>query len=89
MAIEKSYFDSRVEVMLNDCYWKVGYISGNKSLMLFKVFVYRNRNRADMGFPLLAEYEYEFIPELDDVNFIAQAYNHLKTLDEFAGCRDV
>lgn len=31
---------------------------------------------------------YAFTPRLDDANFIKQAYEHLKTLDEFAGCED-
>lgn len=31
---------------------------------------------------------YEFTPSLSGANFIKQAYEHLKTLDEFAGCED-
>jgi hypothetical protein len=31
---------------------------------------------------------YSFTPKIDDSNFIKQAYEHLKTLEEFAGCED-
>jgi hypothetical protein len=31
---------------------------------------------------------YAFVPNLDGRNFIAQAYEHLKTLPEFAGATD-
>jgi hypothetical protein len=31
---------------------------------------------------------FDFEPKMNDVNFIAQAYNHLKTLPEFAGAID-
>jgi hypothetical protein len=32
--------------------------------------------------------EYNFVPRMDNGNFIAQAYGHLKTLPEFAGAAD-
>jgi hypothetical protein len=32
---------------------------------------------------------YEFAPDLNGPNFIEQAYEHLKTLPEFAGAADV
>lgn len=32
---------------------------------------------------------YSFAPDLDGGNFIKQAYEHLKTLPEFAGAADV
>ena len=32
--------------------------------------------------------EYHFAPSMNDGNFIAQAYAHLKTLPEFAGAAD-
>jgi hypothetical protein len=31
---------------------------------------------------------YSFAPDLNGKNFIAQAYEHLKTLPEFAGATD-
>jgi hypothetical protein len=31
---------------------------------------------------------YEFTPNLEGANFIAQAYDHLKTLPEFSGAID-
>lgn len=32
--------------------------------------------------------DYNFAPSMDGGNFIAQAYNHLKTLPDFAGATD-
>ena len=32
--------------------------------------------------------KYSFTPKIDDSNFIKQAYDHLKTLEEFAGAID-
>ena len=34
------------------------------------------------------EKEYFYTPNMDGKNFIAQAYEHLKTLPEFAGATD-
>lgn len=33
--------------------------------------------------------QYDFVPNLDGPNIIKQAYEHLKTLPEFAGAADV
>ena len=32
--------------------------------------------------------QFNFVPNLEGQNFIAQAYEHLKTLPEFAGAED-
>jgi hypothetical protein len=32
--------------------------------------------------------DFSFVPSMDGGNFIAQAYNHIKTLPEFAGATD-
>jgi hypothetical protein len=36
----------------------------------------------------IASEQYSFVPEMKNSNFIAQAYEHLKTLPEFAGATD-
>ena len=41
----------------------------------------QNSEQLETGF-------YSFTPNLDGQNFIAQAYNHLKTLPEFSGATD-
>ena len=42
----------------------------------------------DPNIVLVEEQDYSFKPTLDGDNFIQQAYNHLKTLPEFAGSTD-
>ena len=35
--------------------------------------------------PIIEVRQYDFVPDMDGPNFIKQAYEHLKTLPEFAG----
>jgi len=53
-------------------------------LINFLVGVYRTKEKADANFPPINEFLYQFTPSLDvEDNFIAQAYNYLKNLEEF------
>lgn len=69
-------------VTLTDTYCRVSRVIGDKTLMHFNVEVLNTeKNRVYM------EKSYSFVPAVDgnSANFIAQAYEHLKTLDEYAG----
>ena len=69
-------------VTLTDTYCRVSRIVGDKALMHFNIEVLNaEKNRVFMEKP------YSFTPSVaeDAANFIAQAYEHLKTLDEYAG----
>ena len=84
MAIQCKYYDANLEVEVKDCYWKITRIEGNKLLINFLVGVYRTKEKADANFPPINEFLYQFTPSLDvEDNFIAQAYNYLKNLEEF------
>lgn len=64
-------------------YVKVENITGNKHNI--KAFVsYTNETTNDQVW----QKRFEFVPDLNAGNFIAQAYVHLKTLPEFAGAMD-
>lgn len=66
-------------------YIRVENLDGNKEKMNAKA-VYRK----DDGDGQVIKHEWwSFVPSLTGGNFIAQAYEHLKTLPEFKGATDV
>jgi len=67
----------------HNAYIKVESINGNKNRITAKV-VWRKQKDTDA----LATENFAFAPVIDGKNFIAQAYEHLKTLPEFAGATD-
>lgn len=73
-------FDS--PLICEDAYWKVVSLSGDKDSMGITVSVFNNKTK-------LHTVSYSFVPNLNGSNFIAQAYEHLKTLSDFAGAKDV
>jgi len=90
MAIQCKYYDSNLEVEVEGCYWKITRIEGNKNVLTFYVGVYRNKAKSDANYPPINEFGYQFTPSLDvEDNFIAQAYNYLKTLPMFESASDV
>lgn len=70
-------------VAFDNAYIKVGHISGTKDSVLATV----NMMDAKDG-QIVKQNGYQFQPSLDGGNFIKQAYEHLKTLEEFAGAVD-
>ena len=76
-------FDSAAS--LNNAYIKVDSISGNKNTVEITVITYSEKN--DQKLPVQAT-NYTFTPDMNGGNFIAQSYNYLKTLPEFAGAID-
>ena len=71
------------DVIFNNAYVKVVALSGSKESMRIEV----GTHKAVDGV-VLDRQQYYFAPALDGKNFIAQAYDHLKTLPEFAGAMD-
>jgi CRISPR/Cas system endoribonuclease Cas6 (RAMP superfamily) len=76
-------FDSAAS--LNNAYIKVDTVSGNKSTVEITVIIYSEKN--DQKTPVQAK-KYTFTTSMGNKNFIAQAYEHLKTLPEFDGAED-
>jgi hypothetical protein len=76
-------FDSAAS--LNNAYIKVDAVSGNKNAVEIAVIIYSEKNNQKL--PVQAK-NYGFTPSMGNKNFIAQAYEHLKTLPEFDGAED-
>lgn len=66
-----------------DCYVRVDEIRGGKTALAAKVAFCSADKQHRYGIKA-----YDFFPSLDGANFIRQAYEHLKTLPEFAGAVD-
>jgi hypothetical protein len=64
-------------------YLKVDSFMGSKKEIRFEIGFYREKDGKKLNIQ-----QVNFIPTLDGKNFIAQAYDHLKTLPEFAGAID-
>lgn len=87
MALQKNYQTQDQfgnDVVLSNCYIKVSKVSGDKNTVSAYVDFIVN---ADDG--SLLQRLYRFSPDMNGSNFIKQAYEHLKTLPEFAGAADV
>lgn len=87
MAIEKTVtLVDRLDesITFNKAYHRITRIDGDKNLISFYVDVFKT-NEATSS---LSQTKHSFQPVLNGNNFIAQAYEHLKTLPEFAGATD-
>ncbi len=73
---------------LSNAYIRVDSISGNKNNIDATVVFYNDKD--DQKIPAQVK-TYRFSPDTDQSakNFIAQAYEHLKTLSDFSGATDV
>lgn len=71
------------EVVFPNAYIKVAELKGDKNLMSVEVFYFK-----EQGDKYLQKMQTSFVPSLEGNNFIAQAYEHLKTLPEFADATD-
>jgi len=83
VAFENSYFETG-ETLFNTglLYIKVESVNGTKDSVCANVS-YTDQSKSKK----LLEKSFSFTPNMDS-NFIAQAYNHLKALPEFAGAVD-
>ena len=66
----------------NDIIVKVDHIYGNKNNISFSIVLYKDNIAFDTK-------SYSFTPIIDGDNFIKQAYEYLKTLEEFKDSKDV
>lgn len=97
MAIENDILKNEAgfngSLIAENAYWKITLIHGNKEKIDLTITGYSKKpNNSDGmldGSRVLIEKYYSFIPDLNGDNFIAQAYQHLKTLPEFANALDV
>jgi hypothetical protein len=89
MALQKTFRKTQPPfkgvLEMPDAYWRVEKIEASKKQT--NIFVSINQNN-DGSFRLIAEKQYVFQINLIGKNFIAQAYDYLKTLPEFDGAID-
>jgi hypothetical protein len=69
------------ELVAKNAYWKITKLAGSKHLMNVEIDAFVNNEKID-------GYISSFVPNLEGKNFIAQAYDHLKTLPNFANATD-
>lgn len=87
MALMKTYITDfyGTPVQIANAYYQVATLNGSKSMQQIFVSVFNNAQK-DKQIEVLT---YSFVPNLESSeNFIAQAYNYLKTLPEFANAVD-
>ena len=85
MAIQKSYTLNVCdkEIIFANAYCKVNKQDGNKNFVYFDVDFFTQKDGKKIN-----SKTYQFVPDMDGGNFIKQAYEHLKTLPDFAGAVD-
>lgn len=89
MAIEKDITlknNFSEDSFFANAYIQVAEVSGSKKLLSAKVFI-KKQDQINV----LEQRVLSFVPSVDDgsKNFIKQAYEHLKTLPEFANGKDI
>jgi hypothetical protein len=89
MAIEKDITlknNFSEDSFFKNAYIQVAEISGTKKLLNVKVFI-KKQDQVNV----LDERVVSFVPSVDDgsKNFIKQAYEHLKTMEEFSNGKDI
>jgi hydroxymethylpyrimidine/phosphomethylpyrimidine kinase len=84
VAFENKYFEmGESSVTTTPLYIKVESVTGSKNkAQAFTSFTDELKNQQ------MFEKSFVFTPNMDGANFIAQAYEYLKTLPEFAGAED-
>jgi hypothetical protein len=65
-------------------YIRVSHVAGNKNEIVANVIFHKD----DANGESFKAGSYKFTPNMDGGNFIAQAYEHLKTLPEFSSAMD-
>jgi len=81
MALQTNYTYNGITI--NNAYCRVNFIQGNKASVVAEIGFHASEN--DQAFYSKA---ISFVPDMDGDNFIKQAYEHLKTLPEFANATD-
>lgn len=89
MALQKTFvktqepFSGSLEI--SDAYWRVEKVEASKEQAIAVVSV--NKKDGEL-ICMVDQKRYAFVATLYGKNFISQAYDHLKTLPEFAGATD-
>ena len=92
MALLMEYKLSNLDITIPNCYWKIeneNGMRGGKNNISIRMSCYENKMDADNNINILTAYDFHFTPELySGVNFIAQAYEHVKKIPYFKNAID-
>jgi hypothetical protein len=92
MALIKEYYNNKLDVTIQNCYWKVEVdcgIIGGKTKLHVRMNCFRNKTIADTNSNKFMDFDFDFVPDMNSkLNFIAQAYEFAKNLSEFKGAID-
>jgi len=92
MALQKDYINELGQTIA-DCYWKIGVddgIVGGKYEFTGKLYCYANKTDADANQNELGVYEFGFVLDMGRLaNVIEQAYEEVKTYEDFGEAQDV
>ena len=87
MALQKDFAFTRDgfegKLTAKNAYFKVSTMHASKEKVLAQLSIFTAANGIEIG-----GNSFEFVPNMDGGNFIAQAYMYLKTLPDFAGATD-
>lgn len=94
MALQMNYNYPKIGIIFYNAYWRINLtkgLVGGKNEMNYILEVYKNAEDAHAGnLQPMERFVHTFIPDLNSSkNFIAQAYNHAKTLGAYNGSVDV
>jgi hypothetical protein len=89
MALKKTFTQTQApfsgSLEIADAYWRVEQVTATKNEAQCVVTINQKDGESIVQ---VSNKRYSFVPNLEGKNFIAQAYDHLKTLPEFAGAQD-
>jgi hypothetical protein len=85
MALTKDFNFSHeaFDVSVKNAYLKVESVISSKEEAVAKLGVRKSKDLEPVRVM-----SYKFLPDLNGANFIQQAYQHIKSLPEFAGAQD-
>ena len=93
MALQMNYNHPKVSIIFYNAYWRINPIKGlvgGKNEMNYILEVYENAEGAHAGLQQMEKFVYTFTPNLNiPRNFIAQAYDHAKSLGAYTESVDV
>lgn len=90
-----NYYYSLIDTTIYNAYWRINPkngLVGGKDEMNYVIEVFKNPDASHVeNAQAIDRFTYMFKPDIsaDADNFIAQAYNHAKTLPKFSGSIDV
>jgi len=87
MALSKK-FSTSFGIELDQAYMRVGSVSGNKNHVDVALHTFANKVAAENNGSVIAVFRSSFKPTENGKTWDAQAYDHLKTLPEFADATD-